>query len=639
MQIAYRPDIDGLRSFAVLSVIGFHAFPECFPGGFVGVDIFFVISGYLITSIILLEHEKSNWRVLQFYVRRVLRIFPALILILSFVLVFGWHTLFSDEYKQLGRHIFGGGVFVSNFILWSEVGYFDRSADYKPLLHLWSLGIEEQFYILWPLLVWLTFKIKTQFKYLIVLLGGISFLLSIVYVFLDQMHAFYSPFLRAWELMLGASLLFLGGKKVFKQYPAYIDYLGIGCLILSLFFINTDYPFPGLLALLPTLATFLLIGSGVHSGQKSVVKNILSSRPMVYLGLISYPLYLWHWPLLSFSRILNSGEVSVAVRLMLVALSFLLSVITFHFVERPVRRLPRRLAVFSLIFLMGILTFLGLNIYQRDGLERIRYKRLIHIEPSSNHDFIDFETANLFPRENCDQPFIFPEKNVCLQNTDETSVTAVVLGDSHAVHAFWGLAKSYEKINLNLKVMGKGGCMPLLNYPKHLDTYNCQDSMNATLNWIASNPSIHRVAIVFRGKYLSNSSSLGSFQEFERSLSSTLSLMHDAGKEVDYFLPLLEPGFDPRLCIASLPFGRKPPGSCVINREEAQGKMSRFSVSIQNVLKQHPKVRVIDPNLYICSNFSCPFFQNGHSLFKDDNHLSYYGSIFTLGNIDLNDSR
>jgi peptidoglycan/LPS O-acetylase OafA/YrhL len=150
MTIAYRPDIEGLRAVAVLSVVGFHAFPELFPGGFIGVDIFFVISGYLITSILLTESSNQGIQFLAFYARRIVRIFPALILVLAASLFVGWHTLLAVEYKQLGKHIAAGAAFVSNFSLWFEAGYFDRASESKPLLHLWSLAIEEQFYIVWP---------------------------------------------------------------------------------------------------------------------------------------------------------------------------------------------------------------------------------------------------------------------------------------------------------------------------------------------------------------------------------------------------------------------------------------------------------------------------------------------------------
>ena len=202
----YRADIDGLRAIAVLSVISFHAFPNWIKGGFIGVDIFFVISGYLISTIIFSNLENNCFNFIEFYNRRIKRIFPALILILFFCLTMGWFTLFADEYKQLGKHTLGGTSFASNFVFWKESGYFDNTAESKPLLHLWSLGIEEQFYIIWPLLLW--FAWKTKFNLLIITLSTliISFGLNIDEIHNNKVAAFYLPQTRFWELLVGATL-------------------------------------------------------------------------------------------------------------------------------------------------------------------------------------------------------------------------------------------------------------------------------------------------------------------------------------------------------------------------------------------------------------------------------------------------
>jgi peptidoglycan/LPS O-acetylase OafA/YrhL len=208
IQLKYRPDIDGLRALAVILVVSFHAFPEWVPGGFIGVDIFFVISGFLISSILLEDLDRSTFSFLDFYSRRILRIFPALILVLSCALLLGWFTLFADEFSLLGKHVYASATFFQNFNLLSEVGYFDEAADTKPLLHLWSLGIEEQFYLIWPFLLWLGYKLKIRPISLIVLLGISSFVINIVFTFNDPGLAFFSPITRFWELLVGASLAY-----------------------------------------------------------------------------------------------------------------------------------------------------------------------------------------------------------------------------------------------------------------------------------------------------------------------------------------------------------------------------------------------------------------------------------------------
>lgn len=209
----YRPDIDGLRAIAVLSVLGFHAFPDVFPSGFIGVDIFFVISGYLISSIIFENLDHGSFSFAQFYGRRIKRIFPALTVVLLSCLVFGWFGLLADEFKQLGKHIAAGAAFVSNFALWQESGYFNNAAETKPLLHLWSLAIEEQFYIFWPLLVWLTWKPKgTNNPLFLPLCLGLliaSFAFNLYQVRIDPTATFYSPSSRTWELLAGVLLAYM----------------------------------------------------------------------------------------------------------------------------------------------------------------------------------------------------------------------------------------------------------------------------------------------------------------------------------------------------------------------------------------------------------------------------------------------
>jgi len=202
----YRPDIDGLRAIAVLAVVTFHAFPEFVRGGFIGVDIFFVISGYLISTIIFENLEKGSFSFSEFYARRIRRIFPSLLVVIIACFVFGWFELLADEFKQLGKHIAAGSGFISNFVFWGEAGYFDNSADTKPLLHLWSLGIEEQFYITWPMFIWLSWRYKLNFPLIALTVALVSFVLSVKGVRNDSVATFYSPQTRFWELIIGSLL-------------------------------------------------------------------------------------------------------------------------------------------------------------------------------------------------------------------------------------------------------------------------------------------------------------------------------------------------------------------------------------------------------------------------------------------------
>ncbi len=209
----YRPDIDGLRAVAVLAVVAFHAFPSSLKGGFIGVDVFFVISGYLISTIIFESLDRGAFSFREFYARRIKRIFPALILILVACFTFGWFALLADEFKQLQKHIAAGTSFVSNHVLWSEAGYFDNSAETKPLLHLWSLGIEEQFYIVWPLLLWFAWKRKFNLLTITILVAIVSFVLNLRGIKQDVVATFYSPQTRFWELLCGSLLAWVSLYK------------------------------------------------------------------------------------------------------------------------------------------------------------------------------------------------------------------------------------------------------------------------------------------------------------------------------------------------------------------------------------------------------------------------------------------
>ncbi|MDI1246517.1 MAG: acyltransferase family protein [Rhodoferax sp.] len=636
MTIAYRADIDGLRALAVLSVIGFHAFPEIFTGGFIGVDIFFVISGYLITGILLTESATQGIGFLAFYARRALRIFPALILVLGACLLTGWYTLLAEEYKQLGKHLAFGAAFVGNFSFWFEAGYFDRLSEAKPLLHLWSLGIEEQFYIVWPFVLWLILKNRRSGERIVIALALLSLIFASLMVFLDRTQAFYSPVTRAWELLAGAFLAFRrqgGACSPCSRMQSFGPVAGLSLALVGGLYIQAVFPFPGLLALVPVISAMLLIGGNQGSW---VNQRVLAHPLMVKIGLISYPLYLWHWPLLSFAFILEGGRPTPAIRLMLVAVSFLLAILTYQLLEKPLKRTRRKyVVVIILVTLMTGLLLLGKNVYDRDGLERIRHKRMIVLNETTSEDFIDFEKRGLITNEKCERPFKFPEHDACLTAHRDRPPTAAVIGDSHALHAFWGLAEAFDRQGDNLVVHGRGACVPFIDFQPDGDINRCQPFINETLAFIAANQQISKVVLVFRGRYISEKSSPELVERFKSGLDRTLQKLTSAGKQIYYFLPVVEPGFDPRLCVGSLPMGRKPPLSCDFQREDDDNKSRFLRVTAQSVLAKYPLVQVVDPNAYFCPNGLCSVIRDGHSSFKDDNHLSHFGSLAMGRSLDF----
>jgi peptidoglycan/LPS O-acetylase OafA/YrhL len=334
---AYRADIDGLRGVAILTVLVFHSFPSMMRGGFVGVDVFFVISGYLVSGIILRGLADGSFSFAHFYANRVRRIVPALAVTLAAVYVAGWWLLLLPEFSQLGKHIAGSVAFAQNIVLWSEAGYFDNASASKPLLHLWSLGVEEQFYLLIPAMLWLTTRVRQQYAVAMVLAAvtTAAFALNVGETRLDASAAYFLLPYRAWELTAGGLLaVFAPGRTrpVAREASAA---MGLTLIAVSAVALSRTTVFPGWAATVPVGGAALSIAAGPDS---AVNRRLLAHPAAVGLGLISYPLYLWHWPILTFLRLASGGNPTRPARAMAVAVSVMLAAITYRFVERPIRR-------------------------------------------------------------------------------------------------------------------------------------------------------------------------------------------------------------------------------------------------------------------------------------------------------------
>jgi peptidoglycan/LPS O-acetylase OafA/YrhL len=344
----YRPDIDGLRAVAVTLVVFFHAFPEAMRGGFIGVDVFFVISGFLITGIIVRELDQKRFSLLAFYGRRIRRIFPALITVLLVVLVLGWLWMLPSAYAQLSADVFASAAFFANIALMLQSGYFDVESARKPLLHLWSLGIEEQFYLFWPLVLILAARIRLSFFAAATVIGLASFALNVALIGSDPVATFYLPFTRAWELLAGGALAC--GWSYISQTSAASNWraaIGILLIAIAAAVLNSKSAFPGWRAIFPVAGSALLLSAPMAWG----CRHILSSKAFVGIGLISYPLYLWHWPLLVFFGIIKFAPLTLVDRGLVVGLSFVLAWLTYRTIEIPFRfgrpALPRIVALCS----------------------------------------------------------------------------------------------------------------------------------------------------------------------------------------------------------------------------------------------------------------------------------------------------
>lgn len=364
ISLRYRSDIDGLRALAVLGVVIYHAFPRIIPGGFIGVDIFFVISGYLISGILFKGHGEGNFSFREFYARRIRRLFPALITMLALSLMLGHRLLLANEFQELGRQVAAGILFIQNFLFWQECGYFDRAAELKPLLHLWSLAVEEQFYIFFPPLLLLIWKRKWPLAIILGVLLMASLIENCVMSVQNGMSDFFLTPYRVWEF-LGGSLLawwhygdrLTGAYK--EEAPLHREALSIAGILLLAYgmgMIHKSDPYPGWRALVPVCGTLLLMEGG---GGAWINKKILSNPAVVWIGLISYPLYLFHWPLLSFVRITLGKAPDFRMTFLALGLSLLLAVATYYLIERRVRFSSSRWTVPILIGLFAALGFAG----------------------------------------------------------------------------------------------------------------------------------------------------------------------------------------------------------------------------------------------------------------------------------------
>lgn len=508
--ISYRPDIDGLRAFAIIAVLLFHAFPLIIPGGFVGVDIFFVISGYLISSIIFKELNAGSFSFSGFYQRRIKRIFPALVLVLAACYLFGWFALMASEFKMLGKHMISSIGFVQNIVLYKESGYFDTASELKPLLHLWSLGVEEQFYFLFPLIAWSMWRYrKWAFPFLIVA-ALVSFGADVHKLKTDPSAAFYLPQYRFWEILVGSLLAYAAvfhpsaiscsniSTAVRKTAFNAISLLGVSLLIASIAIIDKSKSFPGAWALMPVLGSVLLILSGPNSWLND---RVLSSRVLVAIGLISYPLYLWHWPVITFMRIVGADELSVWKGIIAITASFILAFATYKFVELPFRAAKLKVSKAGvLVFLGFIVAASGTLSFYKDGLpgraavvDREQYAQYFNNYAPNWEYFKTHNTANTY-RYDCD--FYDMDSHLSGNATSEprshidqscytpTSKSVVMVwGDSHAQQLLYGLKHDLPG-EVSLLQVASSGCAANIPNPQAPDKKYCDRSNTFALEVI-----------------------------------------------------------------------------------------------------------------------------------------------------------
>ena len=645
---SYRPDIDGLRTIAITSVVLFHASFTWMSGGFIGVDVFFVISGYLITRLLIDEAESTGEiSFLKFYSKRIKRLFPALIFLLISIL-FIWGLVFignPERTKHLLRSIrYGIFGFANLFFLKNSGGYFDANTEEMPLLHFWSLGVEEQFYLIWPLLIFLVLKIGKPQR---VLLGSRILLLSIIlisFVYCEyllsssqQNTSFYSVFARAWELSVGGIIyLFETNIRIpAKRAREGLSILAIGSLLLSFVMYSSDTRFPGFLALLPTLSTAILIVTALQ--EQTLVSRFLSLKPIVYVGQLSYGWYLWHWPLLVFLRLSHHGEIPpLSERIFAIVGSLLLSAFSFHVIEKPFRS-GRWIQKFrtKTVIVAAILT--GLMVILVSQL-------LLKIEDRGMTDewrgILELANERTPYRFDCDFSIASRSDPRCVANLEGEESYIVVWGDSHAQAFFPVFEELARDLGKRAILLANSAVPPLLgiekiyyqNKSESLDVESYQKRILSSLD-----PSkIYKIVLIARWPaYLGTKpisvadssiffnpekSSTKSLDQLAEGLRSIKNQVESKGiSDIYVFESFLEYKYEVKNC-------RSETG-CDLSKQT----FLNYRQAASKVLRSVFLGRTLDPTVMFCGESKCPvIYRDAESrpipVVFDDDHISVESS-------------
>jgi peptidoglycan/LPS O-acetylase OafA/YrhL len=638
----HRKEVDGLRSIAVLAVILYHANFSFFSGGYIGVDVFFVISGYLISSIIYKEILNDEFRFLSFYERRIRRIFPMIFTLLFITIPIAYILYSPQELRNFFQSVFSTVTYSSNIYFWKKTGYFSQTIDSLPLIHTWSLALEEQYYIIFPILFVLTAKIGKWFI-------NISFAaLSIVSIILcfwffqdDEMNFFFMP-MRAWELLAGAGLS-LQRKEYFNnsiKKGLIYDVLSIVGLVLILFsasYFNNNTIYPGPLTLLPIIGTVLLIYS---MNSETIVGKILSNRFIVHIGLLSYSAYLIHQPLFVFYRYIRQTEVKNFEYLILIVLTFLISHLSWKFIESPFRQKNRISSkrVFSLalacsisLSAIGILGHYYKGFPHRFSKEQQSIANSIQVSPY--RDSCHTEGVNFLP-----------PNAACSFFND--SITWAVFGDSHGVELSYAIAKKLENVNQGVIQLTSSGCQPAFLFDSN--TPGCTKWIRESMQYLQNNKNITKVVLVFRHSFylygdqlaeypnipnkdpafIQNSSPSQAREIYWNSFERMIQLLLQSGKQVYLVDPIPELGSFLSKNIFSNNIFQTTRIDSLGTTISYYEKRNQFILNSLDKLHWNSNLIRIRPLTFLQEGNYIKVIKNHQSLYFDDNHLSLVGAEF-----------
>ncbi|HEY0874693.1 MAG TPA: acyltransferase family protein [Vicinamibacterales bacterium] len=649
--MTYRPDIDGLRAVAVVPVVLFHAGIVGFSGGYVGVDVFFVISGYLITGILLNDLRTDSFSIWRFYERRIRRIFPALFSTLFVCAGLAQAIMLPEDFEHFGRSMLAVTFFVSNMLFAGQGGYFDRPVDEEPLLHTWSLAVEEQFYILFPICLFILWRLTRNVRQrgrvtLLVLVGSLLF--SVWQVDAAPTDAFFLLPSRAWELLLGACLA-IGFVPMVRSPRVHgiLTASGLGLILWSVVAYTSATPFPGASALAPCLGAALIIYSG--AGGDSAVRRLLSTGPFVFIGKISYSLYLWHWPLLVLGEYWLIRGLTLTERWIAVLLSVALATISLRYVEAPFRTrtlIATRKPVFAAgAALMAVAAGLGTGVVLGDGFPR----RL----PSDVERFIAGARDRPSRAAECNHRSAadVQQGNVCrLGAGDAGTPSFAVWGDSHAESYLTVLDEVAGEAGRSGLLLTRAGCPSLLDVSQaRRPAYEepCTDFGRAVVELLAAQPAIETVILssrwtiyaigerygnekgdpVYIRDSRTNRYSLAENRRvFEDGLQRTIAELRAMNKTVVIVAQVPEVGWFVPTALARVRM-HDAPLNIAPTLQQYLDRQAFINAAFERAARE-PGVRVLYPHEHLCVRGSCLVTVNGKSLYYDSNHLSVYGTRF-----------
>ena len=635
----YRAEIDGLRALAVLPVIFFHAGFEQFSGGFVGVDVFFVISGYLITSIILSEITEKKFTISNFYERRARRILPPLFFVMAVCIPFAWLWLTPSDLKDFGQSLVAVSFFSSNILFWSETGYFDTASELKPLLHTWSLAVEEQYYIIFPIFLLLAWQLGLRWIILILCIMFLtSFGLSEWTTNNNPSTSFYMLHTRGWELLIGVFVaIYLKNNDMpnLNWLNHILSLFGLCMIISAIILYDNTTPFPGFYALAPTLGTALLI---LYTAPNTIVFKFLSLKPIVGIGLISYSAYLWHQPLFAFANHRSLDEVSEIIIIFLCILSLILAWVSWRFVEKPFR--DRSVTSTKTIFIFAvscilIFTIIGLTFHLKQGFnERVTFSQ---------------ELQDSFKRPNPENCFSVPfnhsaeEWGCYLGENKRDKIDYILFGDSHSL--------SLKKLVNDLAVehgfvvfyTGSSGCVPFLGvYPKRTDqnqnncyqlnerVYNLSKTENIKGIILSARWSYYTLGdYKFNGAQLISQSENGPFsitesiKTFSKSFNETVNSYNKIRVPIHLITQPPHQQYQPEQI-----YFKKAKGMAKI--ETASILRDKFNmlnaIPINTFNDRASDIKIYEITNLFCNQEICPVGTDSQSYYYDDDHLSIFGA-------------